>query len=98
MAANGTESYGALRGPYDYPWFQLAVGAALALLPSTVVVGRLLDNPVVRYLARISFGLYVWHYVVLELVHLTIAPDMGQGHMTGPSIIQQSVTARSRRH
>ena len=82
--ANGTESYGVLRVPYDYPWFQLAVGAALALLPSTVVVGRLLDNPVVRYLARISFGLYVWHYVVLELVHLTIAPDMGQGHMTDP--------------
>ena len=26
--ANGTESYGALRVPYDYPWFQLAVGAA----------------------------------------------------------------------
>jgi len=82
--AKGTESYGLLRVPYDYPWFQLIVGAGLVLIPSTVVVGRVLDNRVVRYLARISFGLYVWHYVVLELVHLTIAPGLDQGRMTDP--------------
>ena len=82
--ADGTESYGFLNVPYDYPWFHLAVGAALVLLPSTILVGRVLDNPVVRYIARISFGLYVWHYVVLELVRLTIAPDLNGGLMTDP--------------
>jgi peptidoglycan/LPS O-acetylase OafA/YrhL len=83
-SATGTESYGLLGVPHAYPWFQLAIGLALAALPSTVVVGRLLDNPVVRYLARVSFGVYVWHYVVLELVRLWIAPDIDHGQMDDP--------------
>jgi len=82
--AKGTESYGLLLVPHDFPWFHLAVGACLALIPSSVVVGRVLDNPVVRYLARISFGIYVWHYVVLELVRLYIARDIDQGQMADP--------------
>jgi len=82
--ARGTESYGLLLVPHDFPWFHLTVAASLALLPSTVLLGRLLDNPVVRYLARISFGIYVWHYVVLELVRLYIAPDIDHGQMQDP--------------
>lgn len=83
-SANGTEAYGLLGVPHAYPWFQLGVGVALAALPSTVLVGRLIDNPVVRYVARISFGVYVWHYVVLELVRLWIAPDIDHGQMQDP--------------
>jgi len=79
--ARGTESYGLLLVPHDFPWFHLTIAASLALLPSTVLLGRLLDNPVVRYLARISFGIYVWHYVVLELVRLWVAPDIDHGQM-----------------
>jgi peptidoglycan/LPS O-acetylase OafA/YrhL len=60
------------------------VAASLALLPSTALIGRILDNVVVRYLARISFGIYVWHYVVLELVRLYIAPDIDHGQMQDP--------------
>lgn len=82
--ANGTESYGQLLVPHNFPWFHLAIAASLALLPSSVVLGRILDNPVVRYLARISFGIYVWHYVVLELVRITIAPDIDHGQMQDP--------------
>jgi peptidoglycan/LPS O-acetylase OafA/YrhL len=70
--------------PHNFPWFHLAVGACLALTPSSVIVARVLDNGVVRYLARISFGIYVWHYVVLELVRLTIAPDIDHGRMEDP--------------
>ena len=28
-------------------------------------MGRLFDNPFFRYTARISFGLYLWHYIVM---------------------------------
>ena len=82
--ARGTESYGLLLVPHDFPWFHLTIAASLALLPSTVLIGRVLDNVVVRYLARISFGIYVWHYVVLELVRLYIAPDIDHGQMQDP--------------
>jgi peptidoglycan/LPS O-acetylase OafA/YrhL len=83
-SANGTESYGLLGVPHAFPWFQLGIGLALATLPSTRVVGRLLDNRAARYVARISFGVYVWHYVVLELVRVWIAPDIDHGQMQDP--------------
>lgn len=82
--ARGTESYGLLLVPHNFPWFHLAIAACLALIPSSLIVRRVLDNAVVRYLARISFGLYVWHYVVLELVRITIAPDIDHGRMEDP--------------
>ena len=82
--ARGTESYGLLLVPHNFPWFHLAIAACLALIPSSVIVGRVLDNPAVRYLARISFGIYVWHYVVLELVRITVAPDIDHGRMEDP--------------
>ena len=81
---DGTESYGLLGIPYLFPWFQLAVGLLLAITPSSRALGTILDNPVTRYVARVSFGVYVWHYVVLELVKGYLAPDMEQGVMENP--------------
>lgn len=80
----GGEFYGWLRVPYQFPIFHLAVGAALVAGPSSVLVGRLLDNPLVSWLARISFGIYVWHYVVLELVRLYWVPEFTQDTMSDP--------------
>ncbi len=76
--------FGFLGIPYSFPWFQLAIALTLAATPSSVVIGRLLDNPVSRYLATISFGIYVWHYVVLELVRKYWAPDIDHGQMADP--------------
>ena len=76
--------FGLLGVPYSFPWFQLAIGLVLAATPSSVLVGRLLDNSVSRYLATISFGIYVWHYVVLELVRKYWAPDIDHGSMADP--------------
>jgi peptidoglycan/LPS O-acetylase OafA/YrhL len=81
--ARGTEGYGFLGVPYAYPWFELTVAVVLFATPSSVFVGRILDNPVTRYIAQISFGIYIWHYVVLELVHLYWAPTTyGHGQAT----------------
>lgn len=76
--------FGFLGVPYSFPWFQLAVALVLAATPSSVLVGKALDNPVSRYLATISFGIYVWHYVVLELVRKFWAPDIDHGQMADP--------------
>ena len=76
--------FGVLGVPYSFPWFHLCIGLVLAATPSSVLVGRVLDNPVTRYLATISFGIYVWHYVVLELVRKYWAPDVDHGQMADP--------------
>ncbi len=62
------ESFGVLGVPYAFPSLPVALGIVLAVTPSSVVVGQMLDNRVVRYLAQVSFGIYVWHYLVIELV------------------------------
>jgi len=80
----GGEFYGLLRVPYQFPHFHLLVGLALATLPQSVLAGRLLDNALTRQLARISFGIYVWHYLILELVRLHWVPEMEQGTMHDP--------------
>jgi peptidoglycan/LPS O-acetylase OafA/YrhL len=79
------EGSGLLGIPGGFPLLALAMGLGLAVAPSSVVVGQLLDNRLVRYVARISFGLYVWHYVVLELAHLIVGPEFAQGGERDPA-------------
>lgn len=67
FVGDSVESYGLLGVPYGYPFLPLAVGAVLALTPSSVWLGGALDNRLARFLAQISFGIYVWHYLVIEL-------------------------------
>lgn len=62
-----TEGFGWLGIPYAFPAMPLAVGLALATLPSSLFVGRVLDNWLARFIARISFGIYVWHFLVMWL-------------------------------
>jgi peptidoglycan/LPS O-acetylase OafA/YrhL len=56
--------------PYFFPLFPGLVGVLLASLPFSLLTGRLMDNPFARYTAKVSFGLYIWHYVILELTRL----------------------------
>ncbi len=53
--------------PYYFPFFTLLVGITLATAPLSRWIGKLLDNPFFRYTARISFGLYIWHFLVMYL-------------------------------
>ena len=61
--------------PFYFPFFPLLVGVILALAPHTRNVGKWLDNKTFRFVATISYGLYIWHYALLELARLTIWPD-----------------------
>lgn len=84
LREGGTEGFGWLGVPYLFPSFPLMIGFVLVVTPSSLVVGRVLDNPVIRYLAEISFGIYVWHYLVLEVVRMFWWPDIGHGRMGEP--------------
>lgn len=66
ISPGGTpESYGWLEIPYGFPVFPLAIATALASLCHSQRLGRLLDNAPVRYIAKISFGIYVWQEIIL---------------------------------
>jgi peptidoglycan/LPS O-acetylase OafA/YrhL len=62
------EGWGFLSIPYGFPWFPIGVGIVLAAAPSSRIAGWLLDNPPARYVAKISFGIYVWHFVLMEVI------------------------------
>src|SRR5262249_14264785 len=47
------------------PMAYLVLASSLA---SSGPLGRLLGNPVVRYVGRISYGVYLWHFFVLALL------------------------------
>ena len=40
----------------------------LAAAPSSRLLGALMDNRAARFVAQISFGIYVWHYLVIEFI------------------------------
>ncbi|HEX9058844.1 MAG TPA: acyltransferase [Clostridia bacterium] len=54
--------------PYFFPLYALLIACTLAAVPHSNWFGRLLDNPFFRYTAKVSFGLYIWHYLVLGIV------------------------------
>ncbi|MBB4575080.1 acyltransferase [Rhizobium lentis] len=62
------EGYGSLDIPYGFPVFPLAIATALVSLCHSHRLGRLLDNAPVRYVAKISFGIYIWQEIILTLI------------------------------
>lgn len=70
--------------PYMFPL--LAVFAAMALvgMAHSRVVGRVLDNRFFRYTATVSFGLYIWHYLLLHLVSYLTFGEFEYGGVQDP--------------
>ncbi|MEO5805083.1 acyltransferase [Devosia sp.] len=95
------EDYGLFGVPYSFPLLPLALGAFLAVTPSTRFVGVMLDNRLVRYLASISFGIYVWHVLAIELVQrlwlppVSNAPDQGYFALGVALVVAISIVAGS---
>ena len=73
------EGYGWFGIPYAFPWMPVAVGTALVGLPSSVLAGRLLDNSISRFIAAISFGIYIWHFLVIWLLERLVPPSFDMG-------------------
>ena len=54
--------------PYLWPWFAVLIGVALIGLAHSKFLHRVVDNRLARYTAMVSFGIYIWHYLLLHLV------------------------------
>jgi peptidoglycan/LPS O-acetylase OafA/YrhL len=73
------EGYAWLGIPYQFPLFPLAVAIALCTLPQSVFLGRVLDNSLSRYVATVSFGVYIWQDIVLTLMTTLFPWTFGTG-------------------
>lgn len=80
------EGFGLLGIPYGYPWMPLAICVALVALPSSRLAGRLLDNRLSRFIAEISFGIYIWHFLIIGLIARLVPPTFQTGEADGWSI------------
>ena len=68
--------------PYYFPFYTLLIGIILATAPHSNLMGKLLDNPFFRYTAKISFGLYIWHYLVMYVTEKVIIQSYVNWTMT----------------
>ena len=84
--------------PYLTPLFPVLIAVALAAIAQGKVVWRLLDNAFFRYVARISFGLYIWHWLLISIVQLKWIPDFvyfGMSSLSRWSSISASIAVAS---
>jgi len=58
-----------------YPELPVLVGAALAFGTSTKFLARALELRFIQYFARISFGVYLWHFLFIDLVRRFAFPE-----------------------
>ena len=67
------------RQPYVSPFYAILIAIALAAAASGFYMHKILDNRFFRYVARISFGLYLWHLLIATFMQQTIAKDFYPG-------------------
>lgn len=70
--------------PYLFPWFAGIVGVALVGLAHSSLLGRLADNGFARYTARVSFGIYIWHYLLIMVAEGWSDGRFAYGTVTDP--------------
>jgi peptidoglycan/LPS O-acetylase OafA/YrhL len=64
--------------PYNYPFFAASVALVVASAPFTRWIRVMLDNRFFVYTAKISYGLYLWHFLVMYLISKYV-PEYFQG-------------------
>lgn len=84
--------------PYYFPFYTLLIGVILATAPHSNLMGKLLDNRFFRYTAKVSFGLYIWHYLVIFIVGSVLVRNyqvMGMRELGPWALISAAVIAVS---
>lgn len=76
------DGYGIAGIPYGFPWFPLGIALILIATPSSVALHRITELAPVAYIARVSFGVYVWHYLLMEIVRVLWQPQYVYWGMT----------------
>jgi len=61
--------------PYIAPIFAGSIAIAIGAISQSLWMWRLFDNVIFRYVAKISFGLYIWHWFIITLIQNRWATD-----------------------
>lgn len=56
--------------PYFFPFFAGLVALLLCSTPLSRYAGKILDNPFFEFTAKISFGLYIWHFLIIQFIQM----------------------------
>jgi peptidoglycan/LPS O-acetylase OafA/YrhL len=56
------------RQPYLSPFYALIMGLALVGVSQSVFLYKIVDNRLFRWISQISFGIYLWHQVVQNIL------------------------------
>ena len=63
------------RQPYVSPFFAALIALSIAATSQGKWFWRVLDNQVLKYVAKISFGLYLWHWLIISLIQFKWEPN-----------------------
>jgi peptidoglycan/LPS O-acetylase OafA/YrhL len=58
------------RQPYISPLYAGLVAVGLATAPFSKVIGNFLENRFFKRVAILSFGLYIWHYMIMQILQI----------------------------
>ena len=61
--------------PYVAPWFPALVAVFLSCCAGSKFIWRFIDNPFSVFFAKISFGVYLWHYFIISIIANSYAND-----------------------
>ena len=92
------DSLGLANIPYGFPGFQLGVALILLAVPSSALVHRVTETPTVAYIAQVSFGVYIWHFLLMEVVRVLWEPDYiywGMRDLGSWALISAAIVAAS---
>jgi ABC-type glycerol-3-phosphate transport system permease component len=54
--------------PFYFPFLTILIAGLLVTLAHSRFMGGWLDNRFFRFTAKISFGLYIWHFIIIFLI------------------------------
>lgn len=89
------DAFGLAGIPYGFPGFAVGVAMFLVAMPSAVVLPRITEIRLIGYVAQVSFGVYVWHYLLMEIVRVLWQPDYVYWGMTMSGCGRRSAPASS---
>lgn len=73
------------RQPYASPFYAGLMAIALIGLAGSTQIWKFLDNRLFKYLAKISFGIYLWHYFIITVIEKSFATDFVYLGMNSPA-------------
>ena len=71
-----------LNQPYYFPIFPIIIGGILFSLDNSKLMHLIADNRFFRLTSKLSFGIYIWHYLIMNIVPRVFAPNYLWGTMT----------------